>query len=112
MGTNSASVRAAQFATPARGAWARAALALVLAVGVIWWPYPASCGLLLGSYAAVVLSVTVVGAWTSWLAWRAQVPTAHVIGLGVSYWGIVLAAELVLPRIGYASVEAGWRCVG
>jgi hypothetical protein len=26
------------------------------------------------------------------------------------FWGIVLAAEQLLPRIGYAAVTAGWRC--
>ncbi|NIM48480.1 MAG: hypothetical protein GTN62_02200 [Gemmatimonadales bacterium] len=35
---------------------------------------------------------------------------AQIVSLIVVYWGIVLAAEQILPRIGYAKAEASWRC--
>jgi hypothetical protein len=34
----------------------------------------------------------------------------HVLSLILVFWGIVLAAEQVLPRIGYAAERATWRC--
>lgn len=94
----------------AQGAWARGALALTLAVSVMFWPYAAPCGWTLAGYALAVGCVTLAGAWTAWTAWRARAGTAHMLGLLVAYWGVVLAAELVLPRIGYASVRAVWAC--
>lgn len=94
----------------AGGAWARGALALSLALSVMYWPYAAPCGWTLAGYALAVGCVTLAGAWTAWTAWRARAGTAHMLGLLVAYWGIVLAAELVLPRIGYASVRAVWAC--
>ena len=37
---------------------------------------------------------------------------AHLVSLIALFWGIVLAAEQILPRVGYAASEAVWRCVG
>jgi len=36
---------------------------------------------------------------------------AHVVSLGLIVWGLVLAAQQVLPRIGYAAASASWRCL-
>ena len=90
--------------------WGRVFGAVVLATAVMSWPYSHACGWRLDIYLAVVSAVLLSGAWASWAAWRAQSAAAHVIGLVVFYWGIVLAAEQVLPRIGYAAAEAVWRC--
>jgi hypothetical protein len=35
---------------------------------------------------------------------------AHILALVILFWGIVLAAEQVLARIGYAAERASWRC--
>jgi hypothetical protein len=51
-----------------------------------------------------------VAAWAAIAAWKLRVPAAHVLGLAVGFWGIVLAAEQVLPRVGYAAEVATWRC--
>ena len=34
----------------------------------------------------------------------------HLLSLVLFYWGLVLAAEQVLPRIGYADDPAAWLC--
>ena len=58
----------------------------------------------------LVLAVLLTGCWASWNAWRFRVASAHVTALIVVFWGIVLAAEQLLPRIGYAAVDAVWSC--
>lgn len=94
------------------GVWLRTTAAAVLGAGVLYWPYAHECGWLLHAYLGVIGAVLVSGCWASWSAWRVRNAAAHLIALVVVYWGIVLAAEQVLPRIGYAAVEASWRCGG
>ena len=45
-------------------------------------------------------------AWIAFVSWRLRRGVAHVLGLILFFWGTVLAAEQLLPRIGYAVVEA------
>lgn len=94
------------------GAWLRTVAATGLGAAVLYWPYAHDCGWLLHSYLGVIGAVLVSGCWASWSAWRARVAAAHVLALIVVFWGIVLAAEQLLPRIGYAAVDAAWRCTG
>jgi hypothetical protein len=94
------------------GVWMRTSAAVGLGTAVIYWPYAHDCGWLLHLYMGVVGAVLVTGCWASWNAWRLRAAAAHVIALVVVYWGVVLAAEQVLPRIGYAAIEASWRCSG
>jgi hypothetical protein len=74
------------------------------------WPYRHACGWPLAGYLGAVLSVMFTGAWIGLVAWRQRNGGAHLIGLILFFWGIVLAAEQVLPRIGYAAVQASWQC--
>lgn len=92
--------------------WMRALLAAGLGVAVLQWPYAHDCGPMLYLYCFVVAAVLVSGGWASVWAWRLRIASAHVLSLIAVFWGIVLAAEQVLPRIGYAAVDAAWRCVG
>lgn len=92
------------------GAWMRSVVAGALGTAVLYWPYAHDCGWLLHAYLGVIGAVLVSGGWASWSAWRARVAAAHVVALIVVFWGIVLAAEQLLPRIGYAAVDAAWRC--
>jgi ABC-type uncharacterized transport system permease subunit len=94
------------------GAWLRTAAASGLGAAVLYWPYAHECGWLLHLYLGVIAAVLVSGAWASVTAWRARVAVAHVLALIVMFWGVVLAAEQLLPRIGYAAVGAAWRCAG
>jgi len=50
------------------------------------------------------------GAWIGFASWKLRSGLAHILSLILLYWGIVLAAEQVLPRIGYAADRASWRC--
>jgi hypothetical protein len=93
------------------GAWLRTAAAAGLGTAVLYWPYAHDCGWLLHTYLGVIAAVLVTGGWASMTAWHMRVAAAHVLGLVVVFWGIVLAAEQILPRIGYAAAPAIWSCV-
>lgn len=93
-------------------AWLRALLAAALGAAVSIWPYASDCGWMLYLALFVIATVMIAGAWASIWAWRLQAAAAHVLSLAVIFWGVVLAAEQVLPRIGYAAVSAAWACVG
>ncbi len=93
----------------------RLALATMLAVGILFWPYPSRCGLGLAGYLAALTGVTAAGLWSSVWTWRHRTPRAHVISLLLVVYGITLAAVEILPRVGYAKADiqrpTGFSCV-
>ncbi len=92
------------------GFWARVALAVLLGALMTQWPYPHDCGVALLGYGGAVLTVIVAGSWIGFASWRRRNAYAHVLALLLAFWGVVLAAEQLLPRIGYAAEQAAWRC--
>jgi hypothetical protein len=74
------------------------------------WPYPHGCGLPLLGYLGAVAMVMVAGAWIAVASWRLRNEVAHILALLIVLWGIVLAAERTLPRIGYAAERGSWHC--
>jgi len=90
--------------------WARVLLGVTLGGAMTQWPYPHACDLALLGYLGAVTSVVVSGAWIGFASWRLRSGAPHVLSLVLAFWGIVLAAEQVLPRIGYAAERASWRC--
>ena len=106
-----------------RRAW-RSQLALLLRVAfgaavvaaLVYWPYPASCGLGLGYYLTLVGVLGLAGLWTAVAAWRHRAPFVHLVGLLMLIAAGLLAAREVLPKVGYAYPSAehpvGWSCIG
>ena len=92
------------------GLWGRVLLGLVLGAAMTQWPYPHACGWALLGYSAAVAAVVLAGAWIAFASWKLRRGFPHVLSLLLIYWGLVLAAELLLPRIGYAAEQAAWRC--
>lgn len=90
--------------------WGRVAVAFLLGVAVVYWPYTQGCGLALAGYLLGVLVVIVVGVWAGAAAWEGRVGLAHLVALLIILWGLALAADVVLPRIGYARTPAMWLC--
>lgn len=90
--------------------WTRVLLAAALGVALTQWPYVRACGPMLAVYLAVIGAVLIAAGWAAAEAWRGRVAPAHVVSLIIAFWGIVLAAEQVLPRVGYAAVTANWSC--
>ena len=89
-------------------------LATALAVGIMFWPYEARCGLQLAYYLAAVAAVTASGVWSAVWSWRHRSGRAHTLSLLLIGWGLVLGAIEVLPRVGYAAPTlerpATWTC--
>lgn len=101
-------------ATTGFGVYARLTLAVAVAVGIVFWPYAARCGIGLAGYLSAVGVVIVSGVWSAVWTFRHRAGKAHVLSLLLVLWGLVLAGLDVLPRVGYAvpTVEhpAGWSC--
>ncbi|MGH7517254.1 MAG: hypothetical protein ACREOC_07270 [Gemmatimonadales bacterium] len=94
------------------GLWGRVTLALLLGALMTQWPYSHQCGLPLLGYTGAVATVILAASWTGFASWRRRNGYAHVLSLMLAFWGVVLAAEQVLPRIGYAAEQATWQCEG
>ena len=92
------------------GTWARVGLGLLLGIGMPLWPYDYACGIKLFIYLGGVLTVVVAGVWSSLSSWKRRMGTAHLISQLLVIWGLVLTAEVVLPRFGYAKTPATWFC--
>ncbi|HEY7505208.1 MAG TPA: hypothetical protein VH700_13980 [Gemmatimonadales bacterium] len=90
--------------------WGRGVLAVALGAAMIVWPYPHPCGWALLGYLGAVAAVLLAAAWIAFASWRMRNGVAHVLSLVLFYWGLVLAAEQVLPRIGYAADHGAWSC--
>jgi hypothetical protein len=90
--------------------WGRVVLGIALGAAMILWPYPHACGWALLGYLGAVAAVLLAGAWIAFASWRMRNGVTHLVSLVLFYWGLVLAAEQVLPRIGYAEDPAAWMC--
>lgn len=109
-----AQVAEVQQSTTTFGVFARLVLAVALAVGMLFWPYVARCGAGLAGYMGAVLVVITAGGWTAVWTWRHRSARAHVLSLLLVFWGIILGAMEILPRVGYAvptvNRPATWLC--
>lgn len=85
-------------------------LGVALGLALTQWPYPRECGWALFGYLGPVAMVVLSGAWIGFASWRLRNGVVHLLAQLLVYWGIVLAAEQILPRIGYAAETATWRC--
>jgi hypothetical protein len=92
--------------------WARVLLGLGLGGVMTQWPYPTACGWPLIGYLGAVAMVSLAGGWIAFESWRLRNGPAHLLSLILCFWGIVLAAEQLLPRMGYAADRANWHCPG
>jgi hypothetical protein len=90
--------------------WGVVLLGVVFGVALTQWPYRSDCGWPLYGYSAVVALLLIVGAWGGLASWRQRIGAAHLVSTLVVFWGLVLAADVILPRIGYAVDAATWRC--
>ncbi len=54
--------------------------------------------------------VLVAGAWAAHAAWRARMGLAHLAALAIVLASAALAADQVMPRLGYSPVEVTWGC--
>lgn len=92
------------------GTWARVALGLLVGIGMPLWPYDHGCGIKLFLYLGGVLTVVVAGVWSGLSSWKRRMGVAHALSQLLVIWGLILAAGVVLPRVGYAKEAATWFC--
>jgi hypothetical protein len=97
-------------------AWAKVLIAVGAAAGLMFWPWPARCGVPLMGFTVATGGVALLGMWSAVGTWRHRLGWAHLASLLVTMWGLGLGAREVLPRVGYAlpSPEraAQWSCDG
>ncbi len=105
---------AKQASTTTLGVALRLVLTLALGIGILFWPYGTRCGLPLFGFLASAGLITVSGIWSAIWTWRHRSGRGHVAALVLALWGALLAANEVLPRIGYATPSeahpAVWLC--
>ncbi len=109
-----AEAQQAQRTTSTFGVFARLALAVILGVAIVFWPYSARCGLGMTAYLGAVVTLITAGAWSSIWTWRHRAGRAHTLSLLLVLWGLILGAVDLLPRLGYAKPTtdhpATWAC--
>ena len=103
-----------QRSTSTLGVMLRLLLAVALGVAMVFWPYPAQCGLGLFGYLGAVTVLMGAGVWSAVWTWRHRSARGHLLSLLLILWGGVLGAIEILPRIGYATPSARhpaeWMC--
>jgi len=91
-------------------------LLLVLALGgaILYWPYPATCGMKLAAYLGAICAVGLGGLWTALLTWRYRMPIGHTFAIIAMMWALILGAGQALPRLGSPNrgvpPSMPWRC--
>jgi hypothetical protein len=92
----------------------RRAFGAAVVAALVYWPYPARCGLGLSYYLALVSVLGLAGLATSVSAWRHRAPFVHALGVVMIAAAAVLGAREVLPKVGYAfptaDHPASWSC--
>jgi hypothetical protein len=93
---------------------ARLAFGAAVVAALVYWPYPARCGLGLGYYLALVSVLGLAGLATSVASWRHRAPLVHLLGILMLGAAGALGAREVLPKVGYAfptpEHPASWSC--
>ena len=96
--------------------WVKVIAAVAAAGSLMYWPWPARCGLPVVGFTVATGGVALLGIWSAIGTWRHRLGLAHVASILVTAWGLMLGAREVLPRVGYAipTIErAGqWSCDG
>ena len=94
--------------------WVRVALVVALAVGMYFWPYARACGFGLYSYMGAATLLGTGSLWAATSSWQARLARAHAAAMIMLIVALALLATQILPRIGYAKVDATnpprWGC--
>jgi hypothetical protein len=102
-------------AAAAAGVWIRLFLVSSLAAGLNFWPYPRECGPGLIGYVIAQAVFTAGAIWVAFCTWRCRMGKTHLLALGMMLAGIAALEIQILPRTGYAKVDAShppqWGCV-
>jgi hypothetical protein len=79
-----------------------------------YWPYARSCGVGLYSYMGAATLLGAGALWAATSSWQARLARAHAASMLMFIVALALLAMQVLPRVGYARVDAAspaaWLC--
>lgn len=96
--------------------WVRLVLVVALAVGMYFWPYARACGVGLFGYMGAATLMGAGALWVSASSWQARLVRAHAASMLMLIVALALLASQILPRVGYAKVDAAqppaWMCRG
>lgn len=90
--------------------WVWVVLAAALTALLLLWPRANDCGLGLLYYLAVIAALFISGLFGARASWRRHQGLAHTLSLLAIGGSMVLAAQEILPRTGYAREAARWTC--
>ena len=90
--------------------WGRLTLVVVFGLALTQWPYQRDCGWGLTWYCAAVAMFVIAAGWCAMVTWEDRVGLGHILSLVACFWGIVLSADVLLPRLEYSVDRATWRC--
>jgi hypothetical protein len=88
------------------GAWTRFGLVVSLAASLQLWPYARDCGEGLFLYVGAEGMLVAGGLWVAVCTWRNRMPKTHCLAMLMTLYGLALLEMQVLPRVGYAKVDA------
>ncbi|MGH7657499.1 MAG: hypothetical protein ACREL6_04630 [Gemmatimonadales bacterium] len=90
--------------------WLRVVLGVALGAAMTQWPYAAGCGTGLFLFLGAGIVVVLAGLWAGAASWRGRIGLAHAISMLVLFWGLLIVAHVILPRIGYLGSHLPWGC--
>ena len=90
--------------------WVEVVLGILLGAAMTQWPYGHACDLPLAAYLGAVTTVLLAAGWVTLASWRLHSGAAHILSLALLFWGTLLTAAQLLPRVGYAAERATWSC--
>jgi hypothetical protein len=94
--------------------WARLLLVVSLAGALRFWPYPRDCGPGLFGFIATEVVMVIGALWVVVCTWRYRMAKTHALALMMVLGALALLEIEVLPRVGYAKVDAAsppqWWC--
>jgi hypothetical protein len=91
-------------------AWFWTALAIVLALGLLVWPYDKNCGLRLIFFFGACGIALLMGVLGSLASWSSRQGLAFLLSLIVTLLAAMMAMREILPRAGYAREVRTWTC--
>lgn len=91
-------------------AWFWALLAVLLAVGLLVWPFDKACGIRLIFFLCATLLTLLMGGLGAYTSWAHRRGVAFLLSLLVMLLAGIMAAREILPRVGYARHALDWTC--
>jgi hypothetical protein len=91
-------------------AWFWALLSVLLAVALVVWPFDNTCGVRLIFFLGACLLTLLAGVLGAFTSWAHRQGPAFLLSLLAFLFAGIMAAQEILPRVGYAKEARSWTC--